>query len=182
MYAFKMKLTCALPDEQNTRGRKIHPPEKSALSFGILVQKQMPPICDFPIYTRDGEIFVSCSLIEENLRLNTEEMERVLNFHKYTFSQVLRLEKYPMLFKPDNACSNVIVVPLSNTSHFQIDWTFLSTIDYTKCSKLSDVSDQDRAALDITEQAYTDAVVSPWYRNQDQPQFFYVAEVCKHLR
>ena len=21
----------------------------------------------------------------------------------------------------------------------------------------------------------------PWYRNQDQPQYFYVAEICQHL-
>ena len=38
LYAFQMRLTCALPDEQNTRGRKIHPPENAELSFGILVQ------------------------------------------------------------------------------------------------------------------------------------------------
>lgn len=28
---------------------------------------------------------------------------------------------------------------------------------------------------------YQDAVVMPWYRNQDQPQYFYVAEICNHL-
>ena len=63
LYAFKMKLTCALPEEQNTRGRKIHPPENSALSFGLLVPAKIPPICQFPIYTRDGEIFVETALI-----------------------------------------------------------------------------------------------------------------------
>ena len=26
-----------------------------------------------------------------------------------------------------------------------------------------------------------DAVIMPWYRNQDQPQYFYVAEICHHL-
>jgi endoribonuclease Dicer len=42
LYAFQMRLTCALPDEQNTRGRKIHPPENAELSFGILVQVNFP--------------------------------------------------------------------------------------------------------------------------------------------
>ncbi|CAH2987847.1 unnamed protein product [Chilo suppressalis] len=28
---------------------------------------------------------------------------------------------------------------------------------------------------------YKEAVVTPWYRNQDQPQFFLVAEICWHL-
>ena len=114
LYAFKMRLTCALPDEQNTRGRKIHPPEKADHSFGILVQKGMPPICQFPIYTRDGEIFVDTSLVDENLVLNEEETEVVQTFHKYTFAQVLRLEKYPMVYRPNEANSNVFVVPLSN--------------------------------------------------------------------
>ncbi|CAG4974461.1 unnamed protein product [Colias eurytheme] len=30
-------------------------------------------------------------------------------------------------------------------------------------------------------QKYSEAVVTPWYRNQDQPQFFLVAEICWHL-
>lgn len=181
LYAFKMRLTCALPDEQNTRGRKIHAPEDSALSFGILVQSGMPPICQFPIYTRDGEIFVETSLIDDDVQLNDEQKEQVLSFHKYTFSRVLRLEKYPMIFKPYEANSQVIVVPLSNTRNHVIDWHFLNTLNYDKCVKLSNVSDEDRAAKAFKNEDYEDAVVSPWYRNQDQPQFFYVAEICDHL-
>ena len=57
----------------------------------------------------------------------------------------------------------------------------MKSIDYDKCSKLNDVSDEDRAAKEIKDEDYADAVVSPWYRNQDQPQYFYVAEVCNHL-
>lgn len=181
LYAFKMRLTCALPDEQNTRGRKIHAPENSALSFGILVQTSMPPICQFPIYTRDGEIFVETSLIDDDVQLNDEQREQVVSFHKYTFSRVLRLEKYPMIFKPNDANSQVIVVPLSNARNQAIDWHFLSTLDYDRCVKLNNVSDEDRAAKLFEDADYEDAVVSPWYRNQDQPQFFYVAEICTHL-
>ena len=89
LYAFKMKLSCALPEEQNTRGRKIHPPENADMSFGILVHKRMPPICSFPIYTRDGEIFVETLLIQEQVELDAEQKQQVLTFHKYTFSQVI---------------------------------------------------------------------------------------------
>ena len=31
------------------------------------------------------------------------------------------------------------------------------------------------------KESYHDAVIMPWYRNQDQPQYFYVAEICDHL-
>ena len=57
----------------------------------------------------------------------------------------------------------------------------MKSINYEKCSKLAEVSEEDRAATNIKDLDYSDAVVSPWYRNQDQPQFFYVAEVCDHL-
>lgn len=94
---------------------------------------------------------------------------------------MLRLEKYPMIFKSEEANLNVLVVPLCNAKNFQIDWNFLNVIDYNRCAKLGFVSDEDRAAKNFKEEDYEDAVVSPWYRNQDQPQYFYVAEVCQHL-
>ncbi|XP_077284544.1 endoribonuclease Dcr-1 [Arctopsyche grandis] len=34
---------------------------------------------------------------------------------------------------------------------------------------------------EFDSEKYRDAVVMPWYRNQDQPQYFYVAEICWHL-
>ena len=92
----------------------------------------MPPICEFPIYTRDGEIFVDTVLIQEYIKLTDSQKEQVLTFHKYAFSQVLRLEKFPMQFKPNEANSNVLVVPLSNNNGYDIAWTFLEAIDYDR--------------------------------------------------
>lgn len=42
-----MTLTCPLPEEQNTRGRKIYPPEDSAQGFGILTLKEIPKVGNF---------------------------------------------------------------------------------------------------------------------------------------
>jgi len=39
-----MMLTCPLPEEQNTRGRKLYPPEDSPQGFGILTLKQIPKV------------------------------------------------------------------------------------------------------------------------------------------
>jgi hypothetical protein len=39
-----MVLTCPLPEEQNTRGRKIYPPEDSPQGFGILTLKQIAKV------------------------------------------------------------------------------------------------------------------------------------------
>jgi len=44
IYDFKMTLTCAITDEQNTRGRAIHAPEDSLRSFGVISQKEIPQV------------------------------------------------------------------------------------------------------------------------------------------
>lgn len=43
-YRIVMKLTCPLPEEQNTRGRKIYPPEESVQGLGILTSKKIPQV------------------------------------------------------------------------------------------------------------------------------------------
>ena len=96
------------------------------------LQEKMPPLCQFPIYTRDGEIFVDTVLIQKEVELTQAQKEEVLTFHNYTFSQVLRLEKFPMQYKPNEANSNVLVVPLTNTNGFEVAWNFLETIDYDR--------------------------------------------------
>lgn len=43
-YRIVMTLTCPLPEEQNTRGRRIYPPEESPQGFGILTCKKIPKV------------------------------------------------------------------------------------------------------------------------------------------
>ena len=112
LYSLHLKLTCAIPEDQNTRGRKINDPEESDQKFGILVKDEMPPVSKFPIYTRSGEVFVTTKLLNERITLTEDDKNLVLNFHNYTFSKVLRLVKYPMIFSPDQAENSIIVLPL----------------------------------------------------------------------
>lgn len=44
LYHIVMTLSCPLPEEQNTRGRKIYAPEESLQGFGILTTKEIPPV------------------------------------------------------------------------------------------------------------------------------------------
>ena len=89
LYSLHLKLTCAIPEDQNTRGRKINDPEESNQKFGILVKDEMPPVSEFPIYTRSGEVFVTTKLLDDSIILNEESKNLVLKFHDYTFSKVL---------------------------------------------------------------------------------------------
>ena len=95
-----------------------------------------------------------------------------------------------MRFAPQDTENSVIVLPLKLvTSDCQnnqdeeevIDWSFLRKISEANSAKLGHVKDADRSGFEFRESDYQDAVVMPWYRNQDQPQYFYVAEICRHL-
>lgn len=62
-----------------------------------------------------------------------------------------------------------------------VDWDFINLI-YNNLTRMPClIPDEDRKNYVFKEEDYSDAVVMPWYRNQDQPQYFYVAEICQHL-
>ncbi|GFV60263.1 endoribonuclease Dcr-1 [Trichonephila clavipes] len=183
LYSFDMKLTCPIPEEQNTRGRKIHDPSSTVRRFGILTCKPIPPICSFPVFTRSGEVTVSLKSAASNLLLSEEKLEALAYFHRYTFSDVLRLEKYPMSYKPLESEASFYVVPVtqSNADELVIDWKFTDLILQQKNNKPRKPFDEERKNFKFITEDYQDAVVMPWYRNLDKPQFFYVAEICAYL-
>ncbi|ODN02294.1 Endoribonuclease Dcr-1 [Orchesella cincta] len=194
LYWIRMVLTCPLPDEQNTRGRKLHPPENASQSFGIMLAKPIPPLPPFPIYTRCGEVQVQLVRVvnEENL-LTGDNIEKISAFHHYTFTSVLRLDKYLTLFDPTLSENSYYVIPLKRVQYsnsefdtlddtVSVDWNFIDLIWSAKdVPRPKPQTDEDRKDYKFKAEEYTDAVVMPWYRNHDVPQYFYVAEICENL-
>ncbi|CAO1434532.1 unnamed protein product [Diamesa serratosioi] len=182
LYHISMVLQCPIPEEQNTRGRKIYPPEESKQSFGILTTKKIPTICAFPIFTRSGEVKVSLKLISCDMKLRTDQLDIINNFIKYTFTNVLRLHKFLMLFDAEASDNSFFVVPVTNNcGTIEVDWLFLKLIQENVNSVPTYVTNVERNGNIFDHNTFKDAVVMPWYRNQDQPQYFYVAEICYHL-
>ncbi|CAG2100109.1 unnamed protein product [Medioppia subpectinata] len=184
LYEFSMKLTQAIPEEQNTRGRKITDPSDTTRNFGILTTNRVPLICDFPVFTRSGEVTVKLVSIRDDLYLTPQQIEELSVFHKFVFSDVLRLIKYPQLFNTEKAVSNHFVVPVNvcdNTGNKDIDWDFVSLIKRHKDFPPESLTTEERKNFVFDGNKYNDAVVIPWYR-KDKPQFFfYVAEICHNL-
>lgn len=182
LYHITMVLQCPIPEEQNTRGRKIYPPEDAVQSFGILTTKKISKISAFPIFTRSGEVKVSLQLIKENVTLDDDQLGKVNNFINYTFTNVLRLRKYLMLFDPEAVENSFFVIPVTRDSgEIEVDWKFLELIQKNINMTPQYVSDEDRSNQPFDHNRFKDAVVMPFYRNQDQPQYFYVAEICYQL-
>lgn len=118
-----MVLSCPLPEEQNTRGRRIYPPEECDIGFGILTSKKIPKLCPFPIYTRSGEVQVELKLSKNTVVLDSIQIERVATFLNYTFTNVLRLQKYLMIFDPNASENSYTVVPVRKCKLIQIIFT-----------------------------------------------------------
>ncbi|XP_063233868.1 endoribonuclease Dcr-1 isoform X2 [Bacillus rossius redtenbacheri] len=184
LYHVGMVLTCPLPEEQNTRGRKIYPPEDSPQGFGILTLKPIPKICPFPIFTRSGEVRVTLDLCDSAVVLCEEKLDKIIAFLNYTFTGVLRLQKYLMLFDPQASENSYFIVPTvrkAKEERVEVDWQFLDRIYMNRDLKPQPVPEEEREGFQFDANKYYDAVIMPWYRNQDQPQYFYVAEICTHL-
>ncbi|KAJ8664854.1 hypothetical protein QAD02_006516 [Eretmocerus hayati] len=185
LYHVSMALSCPLPEEQNTRGRRIYPPEESDIGFGVLTSKPIPKVCPFPIYTRSGEVRVELKLSAKDVVLDEMQIEKSVSFLNYTFTNVLRLQKYLMMFDPNASDNSYVIVPVKRDSttpaNVIVDWDFLERIYVSRNSLPSHVPDEKRRSFKFDPDLYHDAVIMPWYRNQDQPQYFYVAEICEHL-
>lgn len=179
-----LTLQCPIPEEQNTRGRKIYPPEDALQGFGILTLKKIPKVSSFPIFTRSGEVKVSLVLHPQPVILNEQQISCINTFINYTFTKVLRLKKFLMLFDPESTENCVFIVPTVKTSDGtgkEIDWAFLDLIERNANMMPTPVQEDERHASEFSADKFKDAVVMPWYRNQDQPHYFYVAEICHQL-
>lgn len=92
-----------------------------------------------------------------------------------------------MFFDPDLSENSYIIVPVKKVtlnsidSDISVDWEFLECIYLNRNSTPSRISEESRQSFTFDPSKYHDAVIMPWYRNQDQPQYFYVAEICNHL-
>lgn len=90
-----MTLTCPLPEEQNTRGRKIYPPEESLQGFGILTTKEIPPV-SFIIQNRNMRLYVrNCfRYVRFQYLLDLEKFVSVLNYaHRISIWMTIKFTK-----------------------------------------------------------------------------------------
>lgn len=53
-----------------------------------------------------------------NFFLSEYQLENLAFFHRYTFSDVLRLEKYPMLYRQSDSEASFYVVPVTKGNFF----------------------------------------------------------------
>ncbi|XP_018495704.1 endoribonuclease Dcr-1 [Galendromus occidentalis] len=178
LYNISMKLLCAIPEEQNSRARTIYDPADSPRGFGFVSGTRLTPLCPFPIYTRSGEVMVDVEELSCALPLTEEQRKKAEFFHAYVFRDVLRLEKFPMKFDLKASRAGFLIIPITDGS---VEWSFIDRIMNEDEFKPHKVDEEERRSFTFNREIFSDAVVMPWYRNIDKPQFFYVANICEQL-
>ncbi|CAG0883132.1 unnamed protein product, partial [Cyprideis torosa] len=182
--AIRMRLSCPIPDEHNIRGRRIHSPELFPQGFALLTTQPLPSVNSFPLFTRSGEIETTFEELDALEGFSEEETSQLTKFHEFTFRDVLRMEKYPMQFDPLVSGMGILIAPLKDGKNGQkpeINWPLIERILDKENTTVREKDLAEREKFIFRREDFEDSVVAPWYRNRDQPQFFYVAEICDSL-
>lgn len=77
--------------------------------------------------------------------------------------------------------TNNFLVITDNKIDYSINMTYVEQVVLNTDVMPRRPDEEDRKNYKFHPEDYRDAVVMPWYRNTDQPQFFYVAEVYASL-
>lgn len=88
-------------------------------------------LCPFPIYTRSGEVHVTLTLSKQTVILDENQIDRMATFLNYTFTNVLRLQKYLMLFDLNASENSYIIVPVKRSKYLILTFFAFPLCDLT---------------------------------------------------
>jgi len=191
VYRISMFFRHGINDRYNYRGRRLHRPEDSPRSFGIISGMPIPhTIPSFSIFDRSGEEGVHVEPVHQMVTFSAAQLELFRQFHQFVFKDVIRIERPGgcVQFKPERSPLPYLIVPLSceNSVEWSIDWNFLvdALVDSTRFEHANDHERRVRQFSDSRPYVFrksevNDAVVIASYRRHDSPNQnrFYVAEI-----
>uniref|UniRef100_A0A158Q8D5 Endoribonuclease dcr-1 n=1 Tax=Elaeophora elaphi TaxID=1147741 RepID=A0A158Q8D5_9BILA len=184
IYVMEMDLIKAVTGAANPKNRRIINPLDTEFCFGFLSNKKIPKVPSFPVFLRQGRMQANILLVKSRLLVDAQMLELLKAFHHYLFDSVLRLVKGGLVFIPDKAPVNVLVVPLRRERNgetgevdFKLDYAYVRNV-VSSIDELPRIpTELERLSFKFDAAKYQDAVVMPWYRDRDHPSFYYVAEV-----
>ena len=93
VYIIKSTLNVPLINATNdeTQSKSVDEDSKTHF-FGLITSKPLLEIVDFPIFTPSGEETISFELVKSALYLTPNQFKLIKSFHKFLFSNVLRMD------------------------------------------------------------------------------------------
>uniref|UniRef100_A0A1I7U3K6 Dicer-2 n=1 Tax=Caenorhabditis tropicalis TaxID=1561998 RepID=A0A1I7U3K6_9PELO len=187
IYALELERFREAEPVLNPKKRIFQDPNEYEYCFGFLSTKQIPKIPSFPLFLRQGNMKVRLTVAPEKTRVTQSELEEIQLFHDYLFTQVLQMCKTGNLELDvtNNAPLNTLIVPLNKSKEsgtYAINMKYVTEVVANMENMPRIPTDEVRRQYKFNPDDYKDAIVMPWYRNMEQPAFYYVADVLTELR
>lgn len=146
--------------------------------LAILSSCVIPAICPFPLVTKAGEfqvdlVGVDCVILNEN------QLERIAQFHRFLFQEVIFLWKQNLDFDPDSSKLKYFIAPLRSLKEreYVIDFEFVDRMVNHKPINWDQPPNAPGSYFDFDPAVYVDAVIVPSYRPFGTLNTFYVDSV-----
>nr|BAW35366.1 Dicer3 [Locusta migratoria] len=184
VYMHLIEVTPVYPSPPPDKSRKVafYNIFKELNGYAILSAKKIPALCDFPIFTNEGQLDVKITSNYKQYTLSEEKVNLCLGFRKMLFGYVLDLLKDFMVFDGSNEGNSYCVVPViykDDQLAYEIDWHVMET--YKKIEPITRRSTEQRSIPVEDYSIYHHAVVAPWYRGLPPTPLYIVTKVCDDM-
>ncbi|CAD5226751.1 unnamed protein product [Bursaphelenchus xylophilus] len=182
VYIIDIKLTDPIREEDNIKRRKIINPHEEDFAFGFLCTTELPPVTPFPVAMRQGMTRVSFIRTTQKKSFSVDTLRKIYDFHQHVFDDILRVVKSAVEFNPEESNIPLLVVPIikqRNTDGNVTDCILnVELLEKEFNKQLGKPSLEERQKMTFEKEKYEDAVVSPWYRVNEHPSYYYVARLA----
>ena len=180
IYIVEMKLVKPISEENNPKKRRIIDPFETNYAFGFLSSRELPTIPGFPVFQRQGEMMVRIRKARCPLRLTFELYQLICLFQQHLFEDILRIARGGVMFAPPHSPIPLLIIPLKRDGPTDLDYRLdPSYLSWDIREPPTIPTDEIRKEFQFDESRYTNAVVMPWYRSEDQCAFYFVAEILR---
>ncbi|CAD5218774.1 unnamed protein product [Bursaphelenchus okinawaensis] len=183
IYMIDIDLVNPIRDEDNIKRRKIINPHDDDFAFGFLCTSELPPVTPFPVAMRQGMTKVSFVRTTNKKSFNAETLRKIYEFHQHIFDDILRVVKNAVDFSPECSAFPLLVAPIIKQRDrlgYVVDCVInenLLSQEFTKAMVMPTL--EERRSMTFEDEKYEDAVVTPWYRANEHPSYYYVARLAR---
>lgn len=142
----------------------------SDLCYGLLTPNPLPTLCDFPIYVSMGTIDVVLKTNVAAVKLGADDLNDVKQFNVLVLDGILKCLRQFIIVDNGDDAESLLFVPVKKDLG-SVDFDVLrqhKTIRET----WTELTREERLALNVTHDEYLRKIVSPWYKDMGVSVFF----------
>lgn len=135
----------------------------SDFCFGLITPKEVPTICDFPIYVSLGTLNVSLKVNVAEFTLTEDQIKDIKVFNFIVFNDILKFLRTFLMFDNGTNAETMLLVPVNKNSN-TIDFDTLREHKVIK-SPWVELTTDERLNLNVNQETFLRKIVSPWYKD-----------------